>query len=143
MKKLLVASLPALLLAVPSGAHADGFFNAQGGFMVRLYNQNATIGFGPGTLQASPWYNYWPYEAHFQTPAPTGYPWWPAPQTPSPGFMPSAPAYAPAAPAAPVAPGYTPPAPTPVAPGAPQGIQPTNYYYQGIPAQAPSYWYHR
>ena len=26
-----------------------------------------------------PWYTYWPLEAHFQTPAPTGYPYWPSP----------------------------------------------------------------
>jgi hypothetical protein len=29
----------------------------------------------------APWYGYWPYPAHFQTPAPTGYPYWPAPMT--------------------------------------------------------------
>jgi hypothetical protein len=28
-----------------------------------------------------PWYGYWPHPAHFQTPAPTGYPYWPAPMT--------------------------------------------------------------
>jgi hypothetical protein len=28
-----------------------------------------------------PWYGYWPYPAHFQTPAPTGFPYWPAPMT--------------------------------------------------------------
>ena len=28
------------------------------------------------------WYLYWPMPAHFQTPAPMTYPFWPAPQTP-------------------------------------------------------------
>jgi hypothetical protein len=30
----------------------------------------------------APWYLYWPMDAHFQTPAPMTYPFWPAPQTP-------------------------------------------------------------
>jgi len=34
-----------------------------------------------GTGCGGPWYNSWPHPAHFQTPAPTGYPWWPAPMT--------------------------------------------------------------
>ena len=37
---------------------------------------------GPGDYsvgQLGPWYLYWPMEAHFQAPAPTGYPYWPAP----------------------------------------------------------------
>jgi hypothetical protein len=32
-----------------------------------------------------PWYTYWPLEAHFQTPAPTGYPYWPSPMVSSLG----------------------------------------------------------
>ena len=28
-------------------------------------------------FQAAPWYLYWPLEAHFGPPAPTGYPFWP------------------------------------------------------------------
>jgi hypothetical protein len=31
--------------------------------------------------QLGPWYNYWPLEAHFQTPAVPQYPYWPPPQT--------------------------------------------------------------
>ncbi|HEY2911312.1 MAG TPA: hypothetical protein VGI99_13765 [Gemmataceae bacterium] len=27
------------------------------------------------TYQAAPWYTYWPYDAHFQTPAPINAPW--------------------------------------------------------------------
>jgi hypothetical protein len=39
-------------------------------------------GYGGGDgAGLGPWYLYWPQEAHFQTPAPTGYPYWPAPQT--------------------------------------------------------------
>src|SRR6202021_728069 len=39
-------------------------------------------GFG---CQLGPWYNYWPLEAHFQTPALPYYPYWPAPPPPAPG----------------------------------------------------------
>jgi hypothetical protein len=35
---------------------------------------------GPCCPQAGPWYLYWPLEAHFVAPAPTGYPYWPSPQ---------------------------------------------------------------
>jgi len=43
---------------------------------------------GPNMVPAGPWYSYYPYQAHFQTPAPTGYPYWPGPQSsgPSPLF---------------------------------------------------------
>jgi hypothetical protein len=67
-------------------------------------------GFG---CQLGPWYNYWPLEAHYQTPALPYYPYWPAPQAlvpggtastyPAPGCptaMPAAPVPAPAAAAA-------------------------------------------
>ena len=37
-------------------------------------------GYGGGGSMG-PWYSYWPLEAHFQTPAPTGFPYWPAPMT--------------------------------------------------------------
>lgn len=38
---------------------------------------------GPGGCagQCGPWYQYWPQEAHFQVPAPTGYPYWPTAMT--------------------------------------------------------------
>jgi hypothetical protein len=43
---------------------------------------------GMNMTPVGPWYTYYPYQAHFQTPAPTGYPYWPGPQTsgPSPLF---------------------------------------------------------
>src|SRR5262249_27787555 len=31
----------------------------------------------------APWYTYWPLEAQFQTPAPTGFPYWPSPMVSS------------------------------------------------------------
>jgi hypothetical protein len=41
------------------------------------------IFFSPGGTSPplGPWYLYWPYEAHFQTPAMPEYPYWGAPQT--------------------------------------------------------------
>jgi hypothetical protein len=32
---------------------------------------------GSAAMQLGPWYQYWPLEAHFQTPAPQAYPYWP------------------------------------------------------------------
>jgi hypothetical protein len=63
-----------------------------------------------------PWYQYFPMEAHFQTPAPTGYPFWPSPMTQYsyPGNMGG---------------------PAPVAPAS---FQPVGYY-----PQYPNYWYGR
>jgi hypothetical protein len=34
---------------------------------------------GGGGMVTGPWYSYWPLEAHFQVPAPTGYQYWPSP----------------------------------------------------------------
>jgi hypothetical protein len=105
--------------------------------------------------QTGPWYLYWPLEAHFVAPAPTGYPYWPGPQV-----LPKMSIGGPAVPPPPV---YAPPpaavvpAPVPAAPPAAAGpaLQPTSYYptpytrqapgaypiiYTG---QAPSYWYDR
>lgn len=102
MKKVCMAALLLLpLLAIP--ARADTCGNLAGCLVpfridwcchVRCYGPADGLGqFG----QLGPWYLYWPMEAHFQTPAPTGYPFWPAPMTlpgavggaPGPGnFMP-------------------------------------------------------
>jgi hypothetical protein len=94
-----------------------------------------------------PWYGAWPYPAHFQTPAPTGYPYWPAPMTyhaaaPTPDIgngyaasqmgMPGMDGYGNAALAMPVGGNYG---------GFPMNvaaIQPAGYY-----PQAPAYWYPR
>ena len=43
-------------------------------------------GHGCGRPTLGPWYLYWPQDAHFQTPAPTGYPFWPSAMTVQPGF---------------------------------------------------------
>jgi hypothetical protein len=87
--------------------------------------------------QLGPWYQYFPYEAHFQSAAPIGFPYWPSPQT----LPPTAPAgafhYQPA----------PPPQPAPTA-APPQQLQPTGYqppFFQqvGYYNRAPSYWYER
>jgi hypothetical protein len=63
-------------------------------------------GYGYG---AAPWYSYWPLEAHFQVPAPTGYPYWPSPMAPAYN---NAPSQAPMPPAAHQQIGYYGPAPS-------------------------------
>jgi hypothetical protein len=85
--------------------------------------------------QLEPWYLYYPYEAHFQSPAPVGFPNWPAPVAAGP----SVPPVAPVAPAVP---------PMPSAWGQPRGpatVQPAGYIQPvGYPnPQVPSYWYER
>lgn len=102
----------------------------------------------------APWYSYWPYDAHFQTPAPTGYPYWPAGQAPmmygSPPCAYGAPNYGNPAMAygAPMygnpamaygANSYGPPAPPMALPAPPPTVQPCGY----TPSSAPSYWYGR
>jgi hypothetical protein len=87
MKKrigLAVAVVALAFTATPARAHGPvGFkFNIGGS----LYTDIAPIcggccgngcgGGGGGPL--GPWYNYWPLEAHFQTPAMPEYPYWPA-----------------------------------------------------------------
>jgi hypothetical protein len=88
-------------------------------------------GCGGGCGYAAPWYSYWPTDAHFMTPAPTGYPYWPSPMTSGMGHA---------------AAGYGGGAPycgnnwqAPQAPPMPYGapaVQPCGYS-----PQAPSYWY--
>lgn len=70
MKKMLTALVLTLpVLAVPGQASASFKIEFSGGAGINIYC--------PG--QAGPWYKYWPYEAHFMTPAPTGYPFYPQP----------------------------------------------------------------
>lgn len=69
-------------------------------------------GYG-GSGGLAPWYSYYPYDAYFQTPAPTGYPYWPAPMTPYPAA------------------GVT----------ADTGSYPYGGTYMPVAAQVPSYWY--
>jgi hypothetical protein len=82
----------------------------------------------PHPARLGPWYLYFPYEAHFQAPAPVG----PFPNWQVGVQVPAGPAtYAPPARAP-----WQPPAPQPLV--QPSGyIQPAGYSYP----QAPSYWY--
>ena len=75
-------------------------------------------GAGYGGAGVGPWYSYWPMEAHFQVPAPTHYPYWPAPMTSNVQGM----------------------------GGYPQGmggypVSPVGYHPAGYYTPAPSYWY--
>ena len=136
MKKLYLA---AALLAVPllaTPARADGWilpFHGTAGF-----NFHWDIGCGSttgGGCQLGPWYHYWPLEAHFVTPAPTGYPYWPQPQA----LMPN-----------PMAPQPLPPPMPPPKPDPKQGpeVKAVGYYYYSPQSSqagirygpAPSYW---
>jgi hypothetical protein len=96
--------------------------------------------------QLGPWYQYWPLEAHFQTPAMPCYPTWPSPM----GLPPSNTGVVPTAPVVPVMPGapITPPKLPVPTPGGAVNLKPATYqqpafqpvgYYQ----QVPSYWYGR
>ncbi len=82
--------------------------------------------------QLGPWYNYWPLEAHFQTPAPPAYPYWPQ----SGPEMPTAPSQITGIP-----PGAIPNVMAPVGPGnfhAPQMV-PVSWQRNSVP----SYWQNR
>jgi hypothetical protein len=135
MKKLLGLALAAVpLLALPARAQLCCCqpYKVQVGGNVNLSIQPVY----PNWSQLGPWYLYWPMEAHFVAPAPTGYPYWPSPQT-LPGMSLGGPA------APPGAPGMAPPPagmPPMAAPGAaPPALKPASYY----PNQGgvPSYWY--
>jgi len=77
---------------------------------------------GNGHCHLGPWYLYFPYEAHFQMPAPVApFPNWQA------GW---APAYVPPAPA----PTWQAPSPQPV-------LQPSSYVQPVSFPKPPSYWY--
>jgi hypothetical protein len=72
-------------------------------------------------LQLGPWYMYYPHDAYFQVPAPTAYPYWPAPQTMNAAQS-----------------GLGAPSAAQTMPN-PYGVyQPVGYYQTG-----PSYWYGR
>jgi hypothetical protein len=100
----------------------------------------------PNWSQLGPWYLYWPMEAHFVAPAPTGYPYWPSAQV-LPGMAIGGPAMAPpAGPPSLPPPGMVPapggpaigPAPAP-APAPGPVLNPVGY--RPAPYQVPSYWY--
>ena len=95
------------------------------------FSLQGTIGCAPfnyGGAQAGPWYSYFPYEAHFQTPAPYGYPFWPT-SVPTMAYPGTGAAY-----------------PNQVPAMQPETVQPTSYQpvgYQatGYPSAVPAYWY--
>lgn len=108
---------------------------------------------GGGGGYAAPWYSYWPFDAHFMTPAPTGYPGYPSQMGPmmngggGPPCVYGAPVMNPSMynqPAmamygyGPPPPSYALPAPAPT-PYTPASVQPCGY----TPSQVPSYWYGR
>jgi hypothetical protein len=131
MKKCLWTGLLGLaLLAVPARAHAWGCCSPGCGSCqvqagINVYGR--IVPAGPAA-QCGPWYLYWPMEAHFGPPAPTGYPNWPPPMT--------LPGQAPPAAAAPYP--VPPPGGQPV-PVKPAAYQPVGFWFQ----QTPSYWYPR
>ncbi len=134
MKKLFIAAVLVLpLTAMP--ARADGWCLPFRGNASINFQWNISGGAGAGShyYQLGPWYHYWPLEAHFVTPATTGYPYWPPPQalTPPPPVLP-------------------PPQPGPDGkPNPGPEVKPVGYYYspyQTYPSSirtgpAPSYWY--
>lgn len=96
MKKLCAALVALPFLAAPAlaGGAGGGVLNFGFGANFTFFGNYAGscgggcgpcgpggCGPGGGPAQLGPWYMYWPMEAHFQTPAPTGYPYWPAAQT--------------------------------------------------------------
>jgi hypothetical protein len=166
MKRIFGVALLMLPWAV-GPIHAEGWpFNVQAGGSFYIKG-----GPGPAAPQAGPWYLYWPLEAHFVAPAPTGYPYWPPPQVLPPttigGPAVPPPAVAISPPAAPVplpaattppahvapppvttTPAPKPPAPQPTTPATPQlqlppYLQPTSYSPAVPSGQPPSYWYDR
>jgi hypothetical protein len=125
MRSLVRACLVALpLLATPSLARAWCLPPTKVDCGVNCH-LNGYIGNWNMAAQLGPWYLYWPYNAHFQTPAPVGgWPYWPA-----------AVAAVPAGQGAPPS-GQMPKVEPTFFPSG--GFQPTGYS-----VQAPSYWYGR
>jgi hypothetical protein len=88
MKRAFAAALVAVpLLALPARAHIFQVLNSGCCGGCGPVNINAGLDFhckvcAPGNFYGAPlgpWYNYWPLEAHFQTPAMPCYPYWPSP----------------------------------------------------------------
>jgi hypothetical protein len=141
MKKLLGLALVALpLVTLPARANLCTPYKVQVGGNVNLSVQPVY----PNWSQLGPWYLYWPMEAHFVAPAPTGYPYWPSPQG-LPGMSLGGPAAPPPPPPGMVPPpGALPapvPAPAPAPAPVPPAIRPTSYYPSS--GAVPSYWYDR
>lgn len=134
MRRFALVALVALLVPLVAEAQIGtrGYqlrFNMRGNF---TSPQGGLFGSTAGLPQLGPWYLYWPLEAHFQTPAPPAYPYWPqgggAQAYPAPGAYQGVPPGA-------VPNVYVPPGPANF--HAPQ-IQQAGYYYP-----PPAYWYGR
>jgi hypothetical protein len=157
MKKCLGVAVAALFLSTVS-VRANNCYPMKVDAGGSLHIHVNTGSYAP--LQAGPWYLYWPLEAHFVLPAPTGYPYWPGNQVlpniaiggpnpaagypPPPVPPPPGPALPPAA--VPVPPPPPPAAAAPVLPSGyyyPTALQRTSYYQAPGYYQAPSYWYGR
>ncbi len=151
MKKLSIAGLLALLpLAMPAPAQAFTWRICMGGTCNFWCNASCSCcdsgcapscggcgwgcGGSGGGAQVGPWYQYFPYEAHFQSAAPIAYPYWPT-QTLPPQDA-AAYQYQPAQ-----YPFAVPPQAGQMRQASYQSpfVQPVGYYYN----QAPSYWYGR
>lgn len=161
MKKLFGIALLALPLTIGSVRASGWPLNIQAQCNISFKSTH-----GPMMPQAGPWYLYWPLEAHFVAPAPTGYPYWPQPQglpnisIGGPACPPGYPAPVVAAPYMAAPPAMTTPVPAPASQPAPQAapqttapagpkltfpsyLQPTSYNPIIYSGQAPSYWYER
>jgi hypothetical protein len=134
MKRAMWAALLALPFAAP-GVQAQSLHDSLVPPM--QLNGGLTLNFnffgGGGRTQLGPWYQYWPYEAHFQNPPPLG------PGLAGPSFMTLPPSMGQPQNQ------WTPPSPTPVpskTSAAPQrpSFQQVGYFSIG---QAPTYWYSR
>ncbi|HXG09281.1 MAG TPA: hypothetical protein VNK04_05780 [Gemmataceae bacterium] len=111
MRRFVLAALTAVAALPWTGvtearAHGDGCcLNLQGGFRLKICAAGflkahcepfpccppcGPCGPGVGVAPLAPWYLYWPMEAHYQVPAPTGFPYWPSAMTPPPtwGYTP-------------------------------------------------------
>jgi hypothetical protein len=129
MKKLLLAALLALpLLALPTRAHAWGGFSLTVPGCPWKIEAGANAYFrcsdGNPSAQAGPWYLYWPLEAHFGPPAPTGYPFWPSHMTLPPNGH-----------------GHAAPGPLPPMPARTPTVQPSGFRPVSYTTPAPGYWH--
>jgi hypothetical protein len=82
MRKYFTLAAVAVALAVPTAAPANGFM---------VHGQRVPDEYGfrkPHRPRAAPWFVYWPYEAYFTYPAPTGTPFPPSHMAAPVGFHP-------------------------------------------------------
>jgi hypothetical protein len=91
MKKFLLAALLALTFVAASAREASAGVCGSGWFCLCCPSSGGgghcgsghcggghCGGGGHGCGQLGPWYSYWPMAAHFQTPSPLAFPYWPS-----------------------------------------------------------------